>query len=642
MLVDFGIAKEFDLGATTTTGARGLTPGFSPPEQYGLRRTDARSDQYSLAATLYDLLSGERPTDSFERLFRKKPITPVRELNPSVPAGLEIAIHRAMELEPEDRFPDIESFRVALRERIADETIREEILPQIPKPESPDPGLKILLERARALEGEGKWEEALETWQQYLELGPEDPEFAQAEIKRVEANIKRVRGAEDTQVEVVEEVPESVERPLEEAVSEDAEPQRSTHMFARVVDRVWRAGWSWQRMLLWGGMGAIAIIALAFILPRLSFPEMLASAVATPTQTLTPIQSVTATPTFTSTPTRTETSVPTLLTTTATTTLTADQALETALVITPTFKPGRVEYITLRGHRDAVSSVTWSPDGTILASINGGGNGTIRIWDAESGKQQRVLDVSYRASTVAWSPDGAYLFSDGYFGRVIVWGTVNWQAVRNLTPPNGIIAEMIALKSDGSEIAVGGEDEGVSYVVIMNANNGRVIHVMETSRVSDIAWSPDGSKLATGHRRIARIWDVNSAELLHTWGPQLIGENNCSVTWSPTGTQLLVGCERFLTILDPSNGEVLREFESVTGGTFGGYYMRCVAWSPDSTLLAVGRENGSISILDATNGYRLYHLTGHINPVVSLAWAPDGKRLSSGSEDQTIRIWQLP
>src|SRR3990170_5916863 len=57
-LVDFGIAKIFEHDQLqTTTGARGLTPGFSPPEQYGGARTDARSDQYALAATLYSLMT---------------------------------------------------------------------------------------------------------------------------------------------------------------------------------------------------------------------------------------------------------------------------------------------------------------------------------------------------------------------------------------------------------------------------------------------------------------------------------------------------------------------------------------------------------------------------------------------------------
>ena len=105
---------------------------------------------------------------------------------------------------------------------------------------------------------------------------------------------------------------------------------------------------------------------------------------------------------------------------------------------------------------------------------------------------------------------------------------------------------------------------------------------------------------------------------------------------------MLTGCGWFLTVWNPFNGEVVREFESLSGADFGGYSMRCVAWSPDGSLLAVGREDGSISILGATNGNRLYHLTGHTAFVTNIAWASDGKRLASGSGDRTVWIWQLP
>ena len=67
MLVDFGIAKVFDAGVQTTVGARALTPGFAPLEQYGKGNTDARTDLYALgAAALYTVLTGERPQESVQ------------------------------------------------------------------------------------------------------------------------------------------------------------------------------------------------------------------------------------------------------------------------------------------------------------------------------------------------------------------------------------------------------------------------------------------------------------------------------------------------------------------------------------------------------------------------------------------------
>ncbi len=123
ILVDFGLAKEFDQ-AMTSTGARGLTPGFSPPEQYGTQRTDARSDQYSLAATIYALLTGQKPVDSIERLLENAPLKLARTLNPAVPEYVSLALDRAMAVDKRERFPDIQNFHAALRGQLAAKTVR--------------------------------------------------------------------------------------------------------------------------------------------------------------------------------------------------------------------------------------------------------------------------------------------------------------------------------------------------------------------------------------------------------------------------------------------------------------------------------------------------------------------------------------
>ncbi|HUS84527.1 MAG TPA: protein kinase, partial [Anaerolineales bacterium] len=141
VLVDFGLAKVFDQ-SQTTTGARGLTPGFSPPEQYGGQRTDSRSDQYSLAATLYSLLTNQRPADSVQRMLGKEILKPIRNLNPAVSEHVEAALERALALKQEDRFPDMASFCMALAGRMPLKTIRAPLEPPAP-PKSRNIGLWI-------------------------------------------------------------------------------------------------------------------------------------------------------------------------------------------------------------------------------------------------------------------------------------------------------------------------------------------------------------------------------------------------------------------------------------------------------------------------------------------------------------------
>jgi eukaryotic-like serine/threonine-protein kinase len=113
-LVDFGLAKVYQGNQATTTGARAMTPGYSPPEQYGTARTDTRTDIYSLGATLYAALTGVIPEDGLARAMDNAQLTPLRKRNPDVSRHLAAAIEKAMEVDPSDRFQSADDFKVAL------------------------------------------------------------------------------------------------------------------------------------------------------------------------------------------------------------------------------------------------------------------------------------------------------------------------------------------------------------------------------------------------------------------------------------------------------------------------------------------------------------------------------------------------
>ncbi len=113
-LVDFGLAKVVQGSEVTTTGARAMTPGYSPPEQYGTARTDPRTDIYSLGATLYAALTGIIPEDGLARAMENAELTPVRKRVPKAPRRLANAIEKAMNVDADDRFQTAEEFRSAL------------------------------------------------------------------------------------------------------------------------------------------------------------------------------------------------------------------------------------------------------------------------------------------------------------------------------------------------------------------------------------------------------------------------------------------------------------------------------------------------------------------------------------------------
>jgi len=117
MLVDFGISKAYDPTLKTTRGARAVTPGFSPPEQYGTGTTDARSDVYALGSTLYTLLTGQPPPESVALIAGGETVIPIRRLNPGVNPATEAAVAAAMALASSQRLVGAGALREALAGR---------------------------------------------------------------------------------------------------------------------------------------------------------------------------------------------------------------------------------------------------------------------------------------------------------------------------------------------------------------------------------------------------------------------------------------------------------------------------------------------------------------------------------------------
>jgi serine/threonine protein kinase/Tfp pilus assembly protein PilF len=123
MVMDFGIAKTvLDTGeqSITLSGALFGTPAYVSPEQAsGASQVDGRTDQYSLAVMLYEMLAGERPfsrgadVESFGKRFTETP-TPIRRLREDVPESIEAALTKAISPDPATRYANIASFAQAV------------------------------------------------------------------------------------------------------------------------------------------------------------------------------------------------------------------------------------------------------------------------------------------------------------------------------------------------------------------------------------------------------------------------------------------------------------------------------------------------------------------------------------------------
>jgi eukaryotic-like serine/threonine-protein kinase len=122
ILADFGIARAIDAAADVGMTATGITlgtPMYMSPEQANAGLLDGRSDLYSLACVLYEMLAGEPPFTgpTAQAVIAKRlsaPAPHIRTVRPSVPEPLEQALRRALDRTPADRYPTAAQFREAL------------------------------------------------------------------------------------------------------------------------------------------------------------------------------------------------------------------------------------------------------------------------------------------------------------------------------------------------------------------------------------------------------------------------------------------------------------------------------------------------------------------------------------------------
>lgn len=123
ILLDFGLAKG-QVGeisrVTTAASIFGYTPNYAPLEQIQGLGTDARSDIYALAATLYHLMTGVKPPDALTRAAaivngQPDPLKPADEVNSSVPAGISKVLQKAMAQNRDQRYTSAAEMRRALK-----------------------------------------------------------------------------------------------------------------------------------------------------------------------------------------------------------------------------------------------------------------------------------------------------------------------------------------------------------------------------------------------------------------------------------------------------------------------------------------------------------------------------------------------
>ncbi|HWF24548.1 MAG TPA: TIR domain-containing protein, partial [Solirubrobacteraceae bacterium] len=296
-------------------------------------------------------------------------------------------------------------------------------------------------------------------------------------------------------------------------------------------------------------------------------------------------------------------------------------------------------------------SAAYSPNGRQIAEA--ACDGTLRLFDAGTGRIVRTTNLAQPLSAVAYSPDGSRLAvgtgSDTTSSDTILLLDPATGAVRaTLTSyVPGLQAQggtaQIAFSPNGRVLA----GDGPSGITLWSLPSGRArAFARDPNEGGTMVFSRDGRLLIVGGTdNSVHVYDVASARMVH----RIVAPTDQGtpggwpevVALSPDGSRLAIG----YPTLDEANGTVSiystatwRKQFDVT--TIDLVEISSVAFSPDGTRLAIGAEDGTAGIWWLSTREQVAAYDGPTAAVGSMSYSPDGQFVVSASNDGVARVWR--
>lgn len=296
-------------------------------------------------------------------------------------------------------------------------------------------------------------------------------------------------------------------------------------------------------------------------------------------------------------------------------------------------KPAR----TITGYREELYSISRSRDGKYFAVAGGWtiDRGAIQIWDLEKTICMKTLHGHTEGPVVAFSTHDSLLASVSLDQSLRVWnipsGNELWRVEKLGSRLTGI-----AWSPDGQQYATG-SIEGI--VRLWDHRNRKLRHTLQapSNPVRDLHWSADGKTLAcVPARGPVHIWDAVSGQTIKTIATPSYREK-LDGSWSIDGKRIYVGgLDKAWSVLDADTGQVVDSIpvnypNSVTD----------MAMSPDGRFLCATGWYRTLHLLDAKTYKSIHTWMEHSYNVGGVSWAPDSKSFISIGSCSEARFWDV-
>jgi WD40 repeat protein len=297
---------------------------------------------------------------------------------------------------------------------------------------------------------------------------------------------------------------------------------------------------------------------------------------------------------------------------------------------------------TLRGHQGSVTHVAFSPDSKLIASASW--DGMVKLW-RRNGKVVKTLRGHLgNVYSVSFSPNGEQIASVGIDRTIRLW-TVGGKLIRTFQGHTDAV-QSVSFSPDGEMIASAGADQTIR----LWTPKGTLLQTLKghKGKVNCVVFSPDGQKIASASDdKTVKIWS-RSGKLLKTFAKHekwVLG-----VAFSADGQLLASASDDNTVKLWGQDGTLLKTFlghsDRVTAVSFNptvlsrqeGQGGRLFTTSPPQPLLASASLDKTIKLWGRRNPSRLI-LRGHQDDVEEVTFSPNGELIATASKDKTVKIW---
>ncbi|RLS85952.1 MAG: hypothetical protein DWI06_00800 [Planctomycetota bacterium] len=276
--------------------------------------------------------------------------------------------------------------------------------------------------------------------------------------------------------------------------------------------------------------------------------------------------------------------------------------------------------------------------------------GNLKTFDLETGTEiKSTLLGSWNSSNATFSPDGKKIVGTNKYPygnedySIKIWDAGTGKELQTLKGHTSYV-KSVSFSPDGKKIASGSWDNSIK---IWDAETGKELQTLDghTSYVESVSFSPDGKKIASGSwDKSIKIWDAETAEELQT----LTGHTSFveSVSFSPDGKRLL-SSSGDLRGNNQIEANHFKMWDLATGKGFAilnnqRIHSYAATFSPDGKKIASGSDDNSIKIWDAETGKEVANLLGPKDEYfVGLYFTEDSNSVISCDSYGEFTIWNI-